>query len=290
MSDKEIEAHNLVRGKEWMNALLIYDQILTPSTNNFKTPKERIIGCLVGRTECNMELKNYDAVITDCRRLLKMLNDTEICSTYFRIRRRLIHSLYKLKRYSEAESVCKEWISAIGCGNSNPDMCRVLERYKAIIQAANGKSLINNLIHVPTITVQHYDAELIPLESKLETWATHNLPQDRYSRITKTFPFNQNSSNKKILQSTAMTSSPSVITATTRPKLINNDSNLLDKTNTLQHQTVSNINGEINELPMTCTFCAISFKDRTELRTHCQTEAHQNVIMSDEGKNLFWFF
>lgn len=33
-----------------------------------------------------------------------------------------------------------------------------------------------------------------------------------------------------------------------------------------------------------CTYCAITFRTRADLRTHCQTEAHQNVIMSDEGK------
>lgn len=32
-----------------------------------------------------------------------------------------------------------------------------------------------------------------------------------------------------------------------------------------------------------CTYCAITFRNRADLRQHCQTETHQNVIMSDEG-------
>lgn len=32
-----------------------------------------------------------------------------------------------------------------------------------------------------------------------------------------------------------------------------------------------------------CTYCAITFRNRSDLRQHCQTETHQNVIMSDEG-------
>lgn len=35
---------------------------------------------------------------------------------------------------------------------------------------------------------------------------------------------------------------------------------------------------------ITCTYCAITFRTRADLRQHCQTETHQNVLMSDEGK------
>lgn len=34
---------------------------------------------------------------------------------------------------------------------------------------------------------------------------------------------------------------------------------------------------------ITCTYCALTFRTRSDLRQHCQTESHQNVILSDEG-------
>lgn len=34
---------------------------------------------------------------------------------------------------------------------------------------------------------------------------------------------------------------------------------------------------------ITCTYCALTFRNRADLRQHCQTETHQTVIMSDEG-------
>lgn len=34
---------------------------------------------------------------------------------------------------------------------------------------------------------------------------------------------------------------------------------------------------------ITCTYCALTFRTRADLRQHCQTETHQTVIMSDEG-------
>lgn len=44
---------------------------------------------------------------------------------------------------------------------------------------------------------------------------------------------------------------------------------------------------------ITCTYCALTFRTRSDLRQHCQTEAHQTVIMSDEGNCMqinFLFF
>lgn len=35
---------------------------------------------------------------------------------------------------------------------------------------------------------------------------------------------------------------------------------------------------------ISCTYCALTFRTRSDLRQHCQTESHQTVIMSDEGK------
>lgn len=34
---------------------------------------------------------------------------------------------------------------------------------------------------------------------------------------------------------------------------------------------------------ISCTYCALTFRTRSDLRQHCQTESHQTVIMSDEG-------
>lgn len=36
---------------------------------------------------------------------------------------------------------------------------------------------------------------------------------------------------------------------------------------------------------VSCTYCALTFRTRADLRLHCQTETHQTVIMSDEGKS-----
>lgn len=263
MTDKEAQAHDLVRHKEWQSAVLFYDQILSPTTSNFKTPKERIIGCLVGRTECYMELRNYESAITDCRRLLKMLNEVDVCSTNARIRRRLIHALYKLKRFQDAETACREWIISICGPQNNSDMSKVLERYRTVIQIANGQKSNQR------ISIQRLDEEMATLDNKLETWATHNLPQDRFSRITKQFPNNQNSASKKQNADLSGTG-----------KKEKSSENQFQK----QIEQIA-ANGDSSDGIVSCTYCSIKFADRLELRAHCQTELHQNVIMSDEGKS-----
>ncbi|CAD7081266.1 unnamed protein product, partial [Hermetia illucens] len=55
-------------------------------------------------------------------------------------------------------------------------------------------------------------------------------------------------------------------------KLIEQMSNSLNLSDTSENSDGS----------VTCSYCTISFIDKNELRQHCQTESHQNVIMSDE--------
>lgn len=58
--------------------------------------------------------------------------------------------------------------------------------------------------------------------------------------------------------------------------------------NQIANLNIYNDESEINgiNLFITCTYCAITFQTRADLRHHCQTEIHQNVIMSDEGMNF----
>lgn len=43
-----------------------------------------------------------------------------------------------------------------------------------------------------------------------------------------------------------------------------------------------------NAIQAACTYCAMTFRDKAELRAHCATEQHQRVIMSDEGRDWVW--
>ncbi|XP_060520243.1 probable helicase with zinc finger domain isoform X2 [Cylas formicarius] len=39
---------------------------------------------------------------------------------------------------------------------------------------------------------------------------------------------------------------------------------------------------------VSCIYCNVSFVDKMDLRTHCQTELHEMMIMSDDGHDWYW--
>lgn len=45
---------------------------------------------------------------------------------------------------------------------------------------------------------------------------------------------------------------------------------------------------QVNRSGFSCTYCCMTFSNRNDLRSHCQTESHQRVIMSDEGRDWKW--
>jgi hypothetical protein len=39
---------------------------------------------------------------------------------------------------------------------------------------------------------------------------------------------------------------------------------------------------------LVCSYCCLAFSGRSELRVHCQSQSHQTIIMSDEGRDWKW--
>ncbi|RZC35695.1 helicase with zinc finger domain, partial [Asbolus verrucosus] len=45
---------------------------------------------------------------------------------------------------------------------------------------------------------------------------------------------------------------------------------------------------EKNQATVFCIYCNVSFKDKSELMSHCLTQEHEAMIMSDEGHDWYW--
>lgn len=99
MTETEAQAHELVRRKEWSKALELYDQLLTTGLTKHVS-KERVVACLLGRSECCLELGRHEAVVADCRKIIKLLADANENNNGSRARRRLVHALFSLRRFS----------------------------------------------------------------------------------------------------------------------------------------------------------------------------------------------
>lgn len=120
--------------------------------------------------------------------------------------------------------------------------------------------------------------EMTILDTKLDHWATNNLPLDKYSKplsnkgVKKRENPTQNGSNNNI---TAVLQKNTDLLAAL--KVSGSNKSISDESA-----------GGDNANSTTCSYCTITFGSRHELRQHCQTVGHQNVIMSDEGRDWKW--
>ena len=148
-------------------------------------------------------------------------------------------------------------------------------------------------------------------DTKLDHWATNNLPLDKYSKLlsNKGLKKRENAGNthgahhqhngigstgggvggsSNSSNSSASSSNGSLNHNNSAGGTVSgsNLSPAVQKTaDLLAALKVTGCRQEENSASATtCSYCSITFETRNELREHCQLESHQNVIMSDEGK------
>ncbi|KAI4471147.1 dna2/nam7 helicase family [Holotrichia oblita] len=100
----EAKAIEHVRKKEWIRAAEIYNQLLLNKHLN----KQQTVAYLLNRSECFLELRQHEAVVADCRRVIRLLADRKD-DNESNARRRLVYALLALHRFAEAEVAVKEW-------------------------------------------------------------------------------------------------------------------------------------------------------------------------------------
>lgn len=92
----EAQANEFLRKKEWARAAELYNQLLI----NKQVTKSQMVAYLLGRSECFLELGQHEAVVADCRRIIKLLADKIEDINGSRARKRLVHALFSLRRFA----------------------------------------------------------------------------------------------------------------------------------------------------------------------------------------------
>lgn len=92
----EAKAYEHVRKKEWARAAEIYNQLLLNKHLN----KQLIVTYLLGRSECFLELRQHEAVVADCRRVIRLLAERKEDDNQSKARRRLVYALLALQRFA----------------------------------------------------------------------------------------------------------------------------------------------------------------------------------------------
>ncbi|XP_075224399.1 helicase with zinc finger isoform X2 [Lycorma delicatula] len=297
MNEVELQAQELLRHREWVAALGLFDQLLSFAISK-SLPKERIVSYLLGRSECCLELGKHEAVVLDCRRVIKLLNGADNSSNCgVRARRRLVHALFTLHRFAEAEAAAAEWIAASGgVTSNNPEAVKMLERVRLVLQMANGQKNQKNIMP-PRI-----DEDILSSEYRLDSWIgderarrnrkhpvelieevneieIHNGPMNKHIPDLVQLPITFNHINM-------------IAPPPPPPQLnpadgfnVNYIQQTIEQVGTMKiHESDKSVEAS----GYVCSYCCLNFSDRNELRSHCQSETHQTVIMSDEGRDWKW--
>lgn len=167
MNEVESQAQELLRHKEWVSALSLFDHLLSLPMSKGIT-KERLVSYLLGRSECCLELGRHEAVVCDCRRIIKLLGGADGANnSAIRARRRLVHALFTLHRFAEAEAAAAEWIaSSGGVTNNNREAVKMLERVRIVLQMANGQKTSQKTVNQQ----QKIEDDILAMSYKFDPW------------------------------------------------------------------------------------------------------------------------
>lgn len=173
MNEIEARAHELLRLREWVMALDLFDQLINQALAK-GAPKERVVFYLLGRSECLVELGRHEAVVSDCRKIIKLLEGANTSNNGARVWRRLVNALFSLQRFGEAETAAAEWIAASG-GLS--EAVKLLEQVRILVQLIKKKDMNRSLHQVP-----QYGEESVRQDFDGELWNGYNFEEMKRNR------------------------------------------------------------------------------------------------------------
>ncbi|KAI5695061.1 hypothetical protein M8J75_010231 [Diaphorina citri] len=339
----EYRAQELLKHNEYSEALLLFNQLLSHTNPNLVS-KERIINFLLARSECCLVLGKHEDVVFDCRKIIKLLAGTENESSLSsKARRRLVHALFTLNRFSEAEQAATEWIASNPNGGVNAEALKMLERVQMVVRMVNGnggqmappqqqqgpkfthmsmnKNSLSHLDGSESAWAHEMPNSHLPSSKQLDNLLDLNsgygggnyLNQQQQQQgslpgaMSNGLAFNNGyptpsdpGNNPMTLSSTPSSSSVSTslsssedTSSLSRKSSMNNGTTTTIETGTSSNNPAGDksmgersISGGATSY--NCVYCSLSFSDKIALRSHCGSESHQMVIMSDEGRDWKW--
>lgn len=250
-------------------------------------PTDKCLGLLL-RSLMNSQLEQHESAITDLRRSFKLLADMkDVQTTVCYVRRCLVLALYKKQKLSQAEDVVREWLNQLyALSEDRKQPIAILERYLAIFQLSNGDRERGKRPQQAIL-----DAEMRQLDEKLNNWIRDSMPGDQLTENIL-HPFRQMVNTKLLLDGSLLKAVESISSSSSSNPSNKTLDKSQDKDRTSGQQPQPDGDQKAakkrtktkDQENFRCTYCAISYETRGELTAHCQSESHQIVIMSDEGK------
>lgn len=251
----------LVEQKDWKLATSAFDEVLQPSTQTFNLHKDVIITALLGHLISACESENYADTIADARKMFKMLvsgpktANTEICTRNYLVRALVCQKSFDQVTETEANSLL--------------DVIKSSEYSAKLLSLANDcLAKIEKCVKEESQVGSHSD--ILKIIEDINNILVTEVPADEHTKWLR----------KDEMKEQEETTTDSEKKTEDLAKKLENSMKITAK-QTENSEKVSD--------GVSCTYCGISFTDKTELRLHCQTQEHQNVLMSDEGKSIFLF-
>ena len=276
-----------VSDQEYCKVISLLDSALQSLTI---TPDKTVQSMvLLQRSSCYAMLNDQDSVVSDSKKALKLLSDMkDVQTTVCYVKRCLILALYKKQKLSQAEDIVREWLKQLyHTTEDRKQPVAILERYLVIFQLSNsggggGKRPQQAIL----------DAEMQQLDEKLNNWIRDSMPGDQLTE-NQFHPFrltlDTSDKVKQLLLNSALKNIVTMAEATKGAGSSSSGGKTHNEEKRQSEETKTKKSNGKNKDPETfkCTYCAITFDTRSDLTMHCQSESHQIVIMSDEGKYCF---
>lgn len=141
----EQQAKDYLGKRDWLKAVELYNKLLLTKPHN----KDTVVSYLDGRSQCLLELGQYEGVVNDCKKILKLSDCKDDGND--KVRSRLVQALFALQRYADAEFAVREWFAV----SKNLEAPKLLERLHITMQNTQQKPVNENELRTLTPKLQN---------------------------------------------------------------------------------------------------------------------------------------
>lgn len=261
LENRLIQAVDLIKKQDWENGrAVLHDLIVSlnqghdavAAGNTTELHNNVIQTALLGQQFCLLALKRYDELVKSSHKQLSLNNNTELSHTQSLARYFLIVGLVEQRSFKDVAVEISNWLKA----DNDQQPTELLKELQTKVTKDSNAS--------------PFDEHLKSLRNWLDKQPTDgcskNLP-----KLSSVVPAPSSRKNSDVDSNVS-----------------NNNKNGANDTNSKVINSPASKTGSSDDGVVSCSYCSLHFNDRSELRTHCQTDEHQKILMSDEGMCEFY--
>lgn len=252
LENRLVQAIDLIKKQDWENGRTVLHDLMGSLNQRHDAAgtitelhNNVICTALLGQQFCLLALKRYDELVKSSRKQLSLNNNNTVTHTRSLARYFLMHGLVEQRSFKDVVVEISNWLKA-------EDEQQPMELLKDLQTKLTKDS--------NTLSDEHL--------KPLRTWLEKQTPD---------------ACSKNLPKLSVVLAAGSRKNSDVESNVSNNNKNGANDTNSKVINSPASKPGSTDDGGVSCTYCSLHFNDRSELRTHCQTDEHQKILMSDEG-------